>query len=293
MGGEHVTDFVRRAPVFVGLGLGAHVHNQIEEGAGFSFVSAAFSVALLCLDAEHLAQEGVEGVLKRGDVFGGQRHQSGRRPVDGFHAFKQGGNQDGGVEVVVHRCRALRPKRGGVKRGFSVRRGQFGQGIHGLFQLGKALFGRLQGFVAEVQGACVMAHQHEEPHRHRRVALVEQFVVSGDEFVGGETIAFGLGHLPAIHRQHVAVHPVVHGAFTACGADVLGDFTLVVRELEVHASPVNVKLLSEVFGAHHRTLQVPSREPLSPRRRPLHEVTCIGGFPKGKIQGIALFALAV
>ena len=87
---------------------------------------------------------------------------------------------------------------------------------------------------------------------------------TGDELIRGEPIAFGLGHFAAIDGQHVAVHPIVHGAIASGDTYILGNLTLVMRELEVHATSVNVKLLSEVFGAHHGTLQVPSREASSP-----------------------------
>ena len=176
---------------------------------------------------------------------------------------------------------------------FALTWGELTQGLDGFLQLGQSLFCSLQGFVAEVEGAGVVTHQHEKAHRHGTVPLVQKLVVARDEFFGREPVALGLGHFASVDRQHVAVHPVVDRAFATGGADVLGDFTFVVGKLQVHSTAVDVKLLTEVFGAHHRTLEMPSRKALSPRRRPLHQVTGVCGFPKGKVKRIPLFALAV
>ena len=93
-----------------------------------------------------------------------------------------------------------------------------------------------------------MALQHEEAHGHGRVPLFEEFVVAGDEFVRGESIALGLGHLAPVDGEHVAMDPELDAAFSTVGPDVLGNLAFVVGKLEVHATAVDVKRLAEVFG---------------------------------------------
>ena len=151
----------------------------------------------------------------------------------------------------------------------------------------------MQGFVAEVKRAGIVAHEHEKTHSHGGVSLVEQFVVARDQFLRREPVALRFGHFAAIDGQHVSVHPVIHGTPAPRGAHILGDFALVVGKLEVHATPVNVEFLAKIFGAHHRAFKVPSRKALPPRRRPLHQVARVCGLPKGKVQRVALFALAI
>ena len=110
-----------------------------------------------------------------------------------------------------------------------------------------------------------MALKHEEPDRHGVVSPLTQGVVAVDELVGGEAVAFGFGHFPAVHREHVAVHPVAHRTRGAEGAHVLGDFAFVVGELQVHPATVDIKLLTEVLRTHRRTLQMPPRKAHAPR----------------------------
>ena len=138
-----------------------------------------------------------------------------------------------------------------------------------------------------------MALEHEEAHRHRRVPLLEEFVVAGDEFVWGEAVALGLGHLPPVDRQHVAVDPIPNRVFFSMGTHVLGNLALVVRELEVHAAAMDVEGAAQVFGAHDRALEVPAREADAPRRGPAHQVAVVRLLPEGEVQRVLLFVLAV
>src|SRR2546427_7804030 len=85
----------------------------------------------------------------------------------------------------------------------------------------------------------------------------------------------------------LSVHPVPHGrvAERALG---LRDLVFVVREDVVDAAGMQVEALAEVFRAHGRTLDVPSREAGSPRRRPRERPARLGLLPEREVDRIAL-----
>ena len=89
------------------------------------------------------------------------------------------------------------------------------------------------------------------------------------------------------------MQPIPHGPLSAVCAHILGDFTLVMRKLEVHATAVDVECLAEVFGAHDRAFEVPSWEAFAPRGWPTHQVARIRFLPQGEIQGVPLLILTV
>ena len=66
-----------------------------------------------------------------------------------------------------------------------------------------------------------------------------------------------------------------------------------VREDQVHATPVDVEMLPEVFLAHSGTFAVPTGEAVAPRGRPTHDVFRLRTFPEGKVCGVVLLALSV
>ena len=72
----------------------------------------------------------------------------------------------------------------------------------------------------------------------------------------------GLGHLVAVHDQVGAVQPDLHEGL-ACAALRLGDLVLVVREDVVHTAAVYIERLSEIFCAHCRAFDVPTRPPFT------------------------------
>jgi len=112
-----------------------------------------------------------------------------------------------------------------------------------------SLMDRLQGFIAEVQCTAIMRLKYKEPDRHRAIALIQQGMVPGEHFREPDLVVITFAHLPAVDCDHIVVQPVTcRRMFIADGA--LCDFAFVVWELEVHASPVNVEFLAQVFGAH-------------------------------------------
>ena len=88
------------------------------------------------------------------------------------------------------------------------------------------------------------------------------------------------------------MHPVMNHVIPlgSCG---LGDLAFMVREDQVHATPVDVKMLPEVFLAHSGTFAVPTGEAVAPRRRPTHDMLRLGAFPKGEVDGVMLLVLPV
>ena len=56
---------------------------------------------------------------------------------------------------------------------------------------------------------------------------------------------------------------------------------------------MNIKRSPKVFGAHCRTLEVPTGEAITPRRRPSHDVLRFCFFPKRKVLWIFFITLSV
>ena len=134
--------------------------------------------------------------------------------------------------------------------------------------------------------------KNEETNGHRLVGLSELLVRAVEELFESDEVAKRFSHLLTVDGNHIVVHPVVNGIVTT-GSHRLSYFALVVREHKVHAAAVDIKFLAEVFCAHGRALQVPTRESVAPRRRPTHNVFGSSLFPEREVGGIALFALTV
>ena len=122
-------------------------------------------------------------------------------------------------------------------------------------------------------------------------------VVAGDEHVahfgGGVAtrsqigqrveIADALAHLATVHHQVRHVHPVV-GKFPVRAAAALRDLVFMMREDEVHAAAVQVKVLAEVFQNHGAALQVPAGAAFAPGAGPVvRAVLGFARFPQGKV----------
>ena len=88
----------------------------------------------------------------------------------------------------------------------------------------------------------------------------------GDEVRDRVEVAEALRHLPAVHQEVAAVHPVAHERSLAGGRLALGDLVLVVREAQVLAAEVDVDLVAEERGGHHGALDVPAGPPLHDAR---------------------------
>ena len=137
-----------------------------------------------------------------------------------------------------------------------------------------------------------MGLQDEKSDRHRRIGLLKQLVPAGREFLERNEVAERLAHFLAVDRNHVIVHPVT-GRVVAASGRALRDLALVMREHQVHASPVYVERLAQVARTHRGALHMPTGESVAPRRRPAHDMLFRGFFPQREIERSPLVALTV
>ena len=99
-------------------------------------------------------------------------------------------------------------------------------------------------------------------------------------------VAEALRHLLALGvDDEPVVHPMV-GKPLAQG-DGLSALVLVVRELEVHPTAMQIEALTEDVEAHHHALAVPAGPAVTPRRRP-RRLTRLGQLPQHEVGGMAL-----
>ncbi len=138
--------------------------------------------------------------------------------------------------------------------------------------------GLTQPLFTVVQLAAEVGVEQEEPDHLGRELL--QHVPHGEE------VAVGLGHLLVAQVEQPVVEPEVH-ELLAGGAHGLGALVLVVGEQQVLAAAVELEVVAQVLGGHHRTLDVPARAAAAPGGVPAGLVGA-GRLPEGEVQGIAL-----
>ena len=114
-------------------------------------------------------------------------------------------------------------------------------------------------------------------------------MIAAEELGQGDEVVVGLAHLLAVNRDHVVVHPVVDH-LCALTRNRLRNLAFVMWEDEVHASAVDVEVLTQVLAAHSRAFAVPSGESIAPRRRPAHDVFGLCGFPQSEVRLVLLLA---
>ena len=177
--------------------------------------------------------------------------------------FKQYGDRLGGIEIVVHAVFQFAAERLRVGRSARARFRLHHRAEH-VVQVTETLFGAVQCLLGKVGRAAIVALQQEEADYHGVPGAGEQFVIAAEKFIERDGIAQRFTHLLSAERNHIVVHPVVGKRFVV-GAFALGDLAFVVGENIVEAASVNIKVVAEVFGRHHRALDVPARVPPSPR----------------------------
>ncbi|EWS64299.1 hypothetical protein Y695_02459 [Hydrogenophaga sp. T4] len=135
--------------------------------------------------------------------------------------------------------------------------------------------------VAVVERAAVVGADDEETHRLG--------VVLGQYLTDGEKVAQALGHFFVVHPHKTVVHPETRQRFPARPLG-LGNLVFVVRKLQVGPAAMDVKGLTQQRATHGRTLDVPTRTPLTIGSIPsgLVRLTGFRGFPEHKIQWIVL-----
>ena len=288
--GELVADEVGGGPVLGGLGIGAHLEQQVY-GSGVSLGVAPVAALGGHADAENVLKESLEGDAQGLEVVARKGLVAVSSGVDDAAGVEEVRDDLRGVEVIVHGLGTEAHVVGHVDSGFLGRH----QGLEtaiALEHLAQGLLGAYQGVVAEVDGGAVVGLQDEETDDHRGEWLAEQRVVAREEVLQGDEVVVALAHLLAGDGDHVVVHPGVHGG-VPLGGDTLCNLALVVREDEVEASAVDVELVAEVLAAHGRALEVPAGEAVGPGGGPAHDVLGCGLLPQGEVQGAALLVLSV
>ncbi|CAM5223283.1 hypothetical protein CDEF62S_04092 [Castellaniella defragrans] len=113
--------------------------------------------------------------------------------------------------------------------------------------------------------------------------------IARDSVANPAEIAQGLGHLLCVHHHGAAMHPG-RGQRPAERAFALGDFILVMRELQVRAPAMDVERHAQQAAAHGRTFDMPARAPRAIGGIPARVGRFFGlrGLPEHEIQRILL-----
>src|SRR5688572_24569578 len=101
---------------------------------------------------------------------------------------------------------------------------------------------------------------------------------AAEKFAELDNIVVALAHLFAIDGDHIIMQPIFRWHMTVTNG-ALGNFTFVMRELQVHAASMYIKFFSQVFCAHGGAFYVPARKPFTPGALPAHDVFRRGSFP--------------
>src|ERR671937_2130337 len=107
-----------------------------------------------------------------------------------------------------------------------------------------------------------------------------------DDLPDGERVAERLRHLLFAEIDEAVVNPVARERLMG-GRLCLRDLTLVVREDEVLATPVDVEGVAEVAHRHRGALDVPPRTPGPPRTRP-RRLVGLGRLPQREVARVSL-----
>ena len=145
------------------------------------------------------------------------------------------------------------------------------QVVQTIHQALQSLLASLQGIVREIYRAAVVSREDEETDGHWRISLLQTVVIASEELLQSDEVAKTLTHLLTVDGNHVIMHPVVN-PLIALRSHSLRNLALVVRENQIHAATVNIKVATQVLSAHCSTLAVPSWETIAPRTRPAHDV---------------------
>ena len=94
----------------------------------------------------------------------------------------------------------------------------------------------------------------------------------GQKFVQDADVADRFRHLAAAEIEHAVVQPEAGEYLAAMGTGALGDFVLVVRELQIDAAGVDVDGFSQVGFTHRRAFDMPARAADTPGRVPARQI---------------------
>ena len=96
-------------------------------------------------------------------------------------------------------------------------------------------------------------------------------MIASEELLQSNEVTQALTHLLTVDGNHIVVHPVVNHLVTL-RSHSLSDLALMVRENQIHAATVNIKVTAQVLTSHRSTFAVPARETIAPRTRPAHDM---------------------
>ncbi len=138
-----------------------------------------------------------------------------------------------------------------------------------------------------------MALQYEKTDGHGVESLLQQGVIAAEQFRQPDHIVIAFAHFAPINGDHVVVHPVTRHEGTVVANAALGYFAFVVGKKKIHAAAMDVKLLTQVFGAHGRAFNMPARKTFAPRTCPTLNMFGWCLFPERKILRVPFFLLPV
>ena len=116
-------------------------------------------------------------------------------------------------------------------------------------------------------------------------------MITAKHFCKLNYIVVALAHLFTIDGNHIVVHPVAHWRMVIADG-TLCNFTFMVRKLQIHATAMDIKFCSQIFGCHCGTFNVPAGKTLAPWACPPHNMLWRCRFPQGKINTFSFFALS-
>src|SRR5689334_6903448 len=127
-----------------------------------------------------------------------------------------------------------------------------------------------------------MCLQNKKADGHRVICFFKHGMVAAEHFSELYHVIQALTHFPAVNRDHVIMYPVTDG-WDVIANGTLRNFTFMMRKQKIHATAVDIKLLTQVFYTHCRALDMPARKANTPRTFPTHDMfrSCV--FPKCKI----------
>ncbi len=203
--------------------------------------------------------------------------------VDLADEFKDLTEGPGGVEVVIHIFNEafldgsdLRVE--GVNDSLL---GDLGLRIRGLqagFHAVDSLLGLAEGIFIEEDRVAVGGIQNQVSERIRAVLR--------EEFLDGDDVADGLGHLLVAEAEHTVMDPVA-GEGLAGEAFALGDLVLMVREDQVVAAAMNINRVAEEMMVHRGAFNMPTRAAGAPGAVP-RGLAGFDGLPQREVEGVFL-----
>ena len=132
-----------------------------------------------------------------------------------------------------------------------------------------------------VDRSAILAAEQEKA-QHFRVSQRSAI----EHFADGEKVAERLRHLLVVDVDEAVVHPKIRELLTRCRAR-LRDLVFMVRELQIHAAGVDVEMLTQNLGRHHRAFDMPAGTARPPGRGPTR-LAGLGALPEHEIERVAL-----